>query len=257
MQQLNNLDVIILIITAISALIAVCRGLVKEVLSIVGWILAAVVVFYLLPILTPLAKLYIASSMMAGIVTALLILIVFYIVWLLSTDKMISKIRSSKLSTLDRVLGLLFGVLRACLLVILFNILITWMLPEESKSGMFKDSHYFNLAGRFAEPLESLIPQSTIDLIRDKGSEVGLGEEDQKKKPSKDEKTTEKTNDKSENEDLFHKLAQPQIEKAVKEKTADTAQKAIEDFDGYKKDEADNLDRLIENVEDSVATTND
>ncbi|MBR2033272.1 MAG: CvpA family protein, partial [Alphaproteobacteria bacterium] len=41
MQPLNNLDVIILVITAVSALIALCRGLVKEVLSIVGWILAA------------------------------------------------------------------------------------------------------------------------------------------------------------------------------------------------------------------------
>ena len=87
MQQLNNLDVVILIITAVSALIALYRGLVKEVLAIVGWILAAIAVFYLLPILTPLAKHYIASSMMAGIVTALLILVIFFIIWLLSTDK--------------------------------------------------------------------------------------------------------------------------------------------------------------------------
>ena len=173
MQQLNNLDVIILIITAISALIALCRGFIKEVLSIVGWVLAAIVVFYTLPVLTPLAQKYIASSLMAGLVTALLVLIVFYIIWLLSTDKMIGKVRTSKLSALDRFLGLLFGILRACLLVILFNILMTWMLPEESESGMFKESRYFTLAGKFAEPLESLIPQSTMDLIRDKSAEVG------------------------------------------------------------------------------------
>lgn len=245
MQQLNNLDVIILIITAVSALIALYRGLVKEVLSIVGWILAAVVVFYLLPILTPLAKHYIASSMMAGIVTALLILIIFFIIWLLSTDKMIGKVRSSKLSSLDRALGLLFGVLRACLLVILFNIIISWMLPEESKSGMFKESRYFTLAGKFAEPLESLIPDSTIDLIRNKGSEVGLGEKDSKKakaeKADKEEKESQKEID-----DLFQKLAQPQIEKT----TAKIKEKA-EDFNGYKEKETDTLDTLIENVEDA------
>ena len=245
MQQLNNLDVIILIITAVSALIALYRGLVKEVLSIVGWILAAVVVFYLLPILTPLAKHYIASSMMAGIVTALLILIIFFIIWLLSTDKMIGKVRSSKLSSLDRALGLLFGVLRACLLVILFNIIISWMLPEESKSGMFKESRYFTLAGKFAEPLESLIPDSTIDLIRNKGSEVGLGEKDSKKakaeKADKEEKESHKEID-----DLFQKLAQPQIEK-----TTDKIKEKAEDFNGYKEKETDTLDTLIENVEDA------
>lgn len=245
MQQLNNLDVIILIITAVSALIALYRGLVKEVLSIVGWILAAIVVFYLLPILTPLAKHYIASSMMAGIVTALLILIIFFIIWLLSTDKMIGKVRSSKLSSLDRALGLLFGVLRACLLVILFNIIISWMLPEESKSGMFKESRYFTLAGKFAEPLESLIPDSTIDLIRNKGSEVGLGEKDSKKakaeKADKEEKESQKEID-----DLFQKLAQPQIEK-----TTDKIKEKAEDFKGYKEKETDTLDTLIENVEDA------
>lgn len=244
MQQLNNLDVIILIITAVSALIALCRGLVKEVLSILGWILAAVVVFYLLPILTPFAKNYIASSMMAGIVTALLILIVFYVIWLLSTDKMIGKVRSSKLSALDRMLGLLFGVLRACLLVILFNIIVTWMLPEESKSGMFKESRYFTLAGKFAEPLESLIPQSTIDLIRNKSSEVGLGEskktQDKSEESSKEENETQKNQ--KEIDELFEKLAQPKIEKAVKEK--------VRNFDGYKDKETDNLDRLIENTAD-------
>lgn len=252
MEQLNNLDVVILIITAVSALIALCRGLVKEVLSIIGWVLAAVVVFYMLPILTPFAKNYIASSMMAGIVTALLILIVFYIIWLLSTDKMVSKIRTSKLSALDRILGLVFGVLRACLLVILFNILVTWMLPEESKEGMFKDSRYFNIAGRFAEPLVSLIPESTIDLIRDKSAEVGLGKEDEAKTDKKEDTKEKDKEQKQEQEDqkeideLFEKLAQPQIEKAKK----DIKEKAA-DFSGYKKDEADNLDRLIENVEEA------
>ena len=36
-QPLNNLDIIILIILGLSALIALSRGLIKEVLSIIGW----------------------------------------------------------------------------------------------------------------------------------------------------------------------------------------------------------------------------
>ena len=248
MQQLNNLDVIILIITAISALIALCRGFIKEVLSIVGWVLAAIVVFYTLPVLTPLAQKYIASSLMAGLVTALLVLIVFYIIWLLSTDKMIGKVRTSKLSALDRFLGLLFGILRACLLVILFNILMTWMLPEESESEMFKESRYFTLAGKFAEPLESLIPQSTIDLIRDKSAEVGLSgkseeKKEQEKEEVKEEETiTEEQKAQEEIDELFEKLAQPKIEKIATEKTKEQTK----EFTGYKEDETDNLDRLIE-----------
>jgi membrane protein required for colicin V production len=230
MQPLYNLDVVILIITAISALIALCRGLVKEVLSILGWVLSAVVVFYLLPILTPFAEVYIASSIMASIVTALGILIVFYIVWLLTTDKMIGKIRSSKLSALDRMLGLVFGVVRACLIVILFNILISWVLPEESKEGMFKESRYFTLAGEFAKPIEGLIPEETKDLIRTKK----LIENDSKKN---DKNKAEEDKEEKSIDELFEKLASPKIEKTdVKE----------EQFEGYQENMTDNLDRLID-----------
>lgn len=245
MQPLNNLDVVLLIITAISALIALYRGLVKEVLSIIGWVLAAVVVFYLLPILTPFAKLYIASSTMAGFVTALIILIVFYIIWLLSTDRMIGKVRTSKLNTLDRILGLLFGVLRAFLLVVLFNILVNWTLPEEAKSSMFKDSRYFMLAGDFAEPFEKLIPQSTVDLIKSQSSKIGLGDE-KKKEDAEGEKVKEEKEQQEQIDELFEKLAKPQIEKISEEKLKEKAEK----FDGYKENEADNLDRLIENSVD-------
>lgn len=53
---MNNVDVIILIIVGISALIALNRGLVKEVLSIIGWVLATVSIIYLLPVLNPSSK---------------------------------------------------------------------------------------------------------------------------------------------------------------------------------------------------------
>ncbi len=233
MQPLNNLDVVILIITAISAFIALCRGLVKEVLSIVGWILAAITVFYMLPILTPIAQTYIASSMMASIVTSLVVLIVFYIIWLLSTDKLIGKIRSSKLSALDRVLGLLFGIVRACLIVILFNILVSWVIPEESKEGMFKESRYFTIAGEFAKPIEGLIPEETKNLIKDKSFPQNKKEEKAKKE--------EKIQEQKEIDELFEKLAQPQIEKVINKDN-----ETNENFNGYKEKQTDNLDRLIE-----------
>ena len=70
MSGLNNLDVIILIVIGISALIALSRGLVKEVLSIVGWVLATMSIIYLLPVLLPFAKSHISSGILAGVVTA-------------------------------------------------------------------------------------------------------------------------------------------------------------------------------------------
>ena len=49
MTDINNLDVVILILVGISGLIALSRGLIKEVLSIIGWVLSALAVVWLLP----------------------------------------------------------------------------------------------------------------------------------------------------------------------------------------------------------------
>ena len=112
-MQLNNLDIIILIVVAVSTLIAWSRGLVKEVLSIIGWVLATAAVIYLLPVVTPFANKYIETGWLAGVIAALIILILFLVCWILLTANLVSKIRSSKLSSLDRTLGLFFGVARA------------------------------------------------------------------------------------------------------------------------------------------------
>ena len=82
MYELNNLDIIILIVVAISALIALNRGLIKEVLSIIGWVLATVSIIYLLPVSLPFAKKFISSGIVAGIITSLFIFVLFFIVWI-------------------------------------------------------------------------------------------------------------------------------------------------------------------------------
>ena len=247
MQQLNNMDIAILVIVGISALIALGRGLVKEVLSIVGWVLAGAAVIYLLPILNPFTLKYIESGWMAGIATAAFILIVFMIVWIYATAGVVGKIRTSKLSGLDRLLGLFFGIVRAFLLIVLMYILISWMMPVKSQPDLLKKSKYFQIAGNFAEPIEKLIPKDTLDAIKEKTSEVGLtGDDDDEPAAEQKPAEAEKDKDNSDVDALFEKLAQPQIEKMREDRKK--LQKIKEDFDGYNAYERDNLNRLIENT---------
>jgi len=221
MHQLNNLDVILIVLTLLSMAISLVRGLTKEVLSIIGWVLAAIFIFYLLPYLTPLMKNYVASSMMASFVSALVLLVVFYILWFLATFKLLKKLRKSKLSSLDRGLGLIFGFLRAFLLVVLFNILLSTMLPDEAQNPFFADSGYFSLADHFAEPLENLIPEETLNKIKEKS-------------------TSHTSKLKDSPEELFKQLAEP--------KTATIGKTEEPKAEGYDSQEIQNLDRLIENT---------
>lgn len=232
MYNLNNLDIVILAIVVISALIALNRGLIKEVLSIVGWVLSTVVIVYALPVCLPFAKKYIESGILAGLATSLALFVVFFVVWIYSTSSIIGKIRTSKLNGLDRFLGLFFGVMRAFLLIILFNIMMSWIIPNEKQPDILANSKYYQIAGSFAKPLENMIPQETLKLIKDQALPIKLDYKDESSSEKKDEAL-----------ELFEKLAQPKIKKALKEELS-------EEIKGYKENEREDLQRLIDSVDE-------
>ena len=263
MEQLNNLDVVFLVIVGVSALVAIARGVTKELLSITGWILAAVSVYYLLPVVDPIMKKYIASEVLSSLVSGMVILIMFCIFWVLAADKISTQIRFSKLSSLDRILGFIFGIFRGVIIVILLQIMISSLIPEESQKGVFAESRYFKLAGDASGPIKSLIPEKWFDDLKAKGESLGFGaaktdeaEADKAKDDAaKDENSSEsKVNAadvagdvlKKSGEELFNKLVQPKVEGEAK----------AED-EGYKKDETSDLDKLIDELEDKVVTTDE
>ncbi len=198
MEQLNNLDVIFLIIVGISALVGIARGMTKELLSVIGWVLSAVALFYLVPLLNPYMKNYVSSDLLANIVSGMAILLVFCIIWILTVDKLASVIRSSKLSALDRLFGFVFGTARGVLLVVLVALLISTLMPEDSKKGVFEKSVLFAQANACVEPLKEMIPQSWIDELKTQSERFSFGKkkdtaeaESETKKPAEENKSDE------------------------------------------------------------------
>ena len=230
MEQLSNLDVIILITMALSALLAFYRGLIKEVLSIIGWILLTMMMIYAMPLVTPLLSDYIESGVMTGIASAVLIIVVFFILWYIITSYIVGKIRSAKkLNLADRFLGLFFGLMRAALFVVLLYIAIGWVVPYNEQPEFFTKSKYYNLAGTFAEPIENLIPKETLDIIKVKDKEKSKEAEEKVQK---------------EMDSLFEKLAQPKIKSKSNNKISEEEKTS----EGYEKKERNDMDRLMENI---------
>ena len=261
MEQLNNLDVVFLVIVGVSALVAIARGVTKELLSIIGWVLAGVSVYYLLPVVDPIMKKYIASEVLSGLVSGMVILIMFCIFWVLAADKISTQIRFSKLSSLDRILGFIFGIFRGVVIVILLQIMISSLIPEESQKGVFAESRYFKLAGDAAGPIKGLIPEKWFDDLKAKGETLGVvaaktdEKVDEKKAKDEEPSSAEKLNNaadaasdvlKKSGEELFNKLVQPKVEGEAEAKE-----------EGYKKDETSDLDKLMDELEDKVVTTDE
>lgn len=250
MEPLGNIDVIILIGIAISMVVAFIRGFVKEMLSILGLALFVFLTIELSPDLTSWLKQFIQSDMMAKFVAFLLIMAVFYAIWIIGTDKLISKIRTSTLSFMDRLFGLMFGFLRAVIVLGFCFLLVKVMLPELLKEDKIKKSTYYTLAKTSSDIIEGLLPEKVIKEAFKSVEDMNKVEKTQKKEnkkeaPKEDKKVNEKIKDlpsKNEQEQMnkmFELLVKPEIKKKAQSNIDNTETK------GYEKSDIDDLNELI------------
>ena len=110
-------DIAILIIIGISALISLFRGFVREVLSLLAWVVAIWVAYKFSANIAPLLEAYVGLPSARQLI-AFGVLLVATLMAIGIVNFLISKlIESTGLSGTDRALGMIFGVLRGIVLV--------------------------------------------------------------------------------------------------------------------------------------------
>lgn len=120
---LTYLDAALIAVALISGLLAMYRGLTRELLSIVSWAVAALAVLYFVLNQRKLAE-DVATQMGAQVyvaqiaIGALIFLIVLIIVHLI-TARLSDVVLDSSVGMVDRILGFLFGVARGFILVVI------------------------------------------------------------------------------------------------------------------------------------------
>jgi membrane protein required for colicin V production len=124
MEDFTVVDAAALVIVAVSALLAFSRGFIREVLSILGWVAAAVIAFYFAPQAQPLIKEIPYVSGFIGDNCELAILAAFAVVFAFAliltsifTPLLSGAVQNSALGPIDQGLGFLFGVARGVILI--------------------------------------------------------------------------------------------------------------------------------------------
>lgn len=112
-------DIVLLSILAVSVIVGLVRGLVFEVLSLIGWVVAFALAAWAgpdvaarLPLGTPGSGLNLGAALAITFLATML-------VWGLCARLLRSLVRASPLSGIDRVLGAGFGALRGFVLLVL------------------------------------------------------------------------------------------------------------------------------------------
>ena len=152
------------VVILISAILAYSRGLVREVLSIAGWGVAAVVAYIFTPQVEPLVKeIPIVSDIIGGscllslIVAFAIVFAVALIIVSIFTPILSGAVQRSVLGGLDQGLGFLFGVARGALLVIVAFVIYDRVVADQA-IPMVDDSRTAKVVAQMSDGVDDVIP---------------------------------------------------------------------------------------------------
>ena len=157
---MNGFDLAVLGVIALSAIFAFARGLVREALSIVAWIGAALTTLYGFNHVYAIVIRFVTTPLLADLIAGAGLFVISLIVLTILTGYLARFVQSSALSPIDRTLGLIFGLARGAFLVALAYLVLDISLPQNDRPGWIKQAKSEPFLAQGAELLRSALPES-------------------------------------------------------------------------------------------------
>ncbi len=164
MDGFTIIDGVVALVLVISAVLAYSRGFVREIMSILGWIVAAIAAFALAPAAQPLVReipyldRYLSDSCELSIVVAFAaVFAVMLLIVSIFTPLLSGAIRDSALGPIDQVLGFVFGVARGVVLIALAFVVYDRVAAGELIAAV-EDSRTANVFARSEAAIDDQIP---------------------------------------------------------------------------------------------------
>lgn len=166
---INVTDLVILVLLLISSLLALSRGFVKEVLSIAGWVAAAVAALTWFPLLQPIIERYVEQALIAGGIAFVVIFVAVLTLASLLSSAISRRVQGSEIGILDRSLGFLFGLARGVFVIALAYLVLVQFLAVEEQPDWLRQARAMPAIEYSAATLARLAP----DDIGDGLAEIG------------------------------------------------------------------------------------
>jgi len=132
-MPITLLDIVLIVVMLVSALLAMVRGFMREVLSITAWVLAAGATLYSYAKLLPYAKQYFNNDVVAAVAVVGGVFLITLLIVSVLTIRVSDMVLDSRVGALDRTLGFLFGLARGLVIVVIAYMFFDWLVPDRSK----------------------------------------------------------------------------------------------------------------------------
>ncbi|MFG1480089.1 CvpA family protein [Xanthobacter sp. V4C-4] len=134
------LDIIVISVMLISGILAMVRGLLREVFSILSWAVAAGVTLYFYKPALPFVKQYISQDMAATAATVGILFLGTLLIASIITARISDVVLDSRIGALDRTLGFMFGLARGLLVMVVAFLFFNWLVPAKSQPPWVADA---------------------------------------------------------------------------------------------------------------------
>ena len=187
MEFVTLLDGIVVVVVLVSALLAMYRGFLREVLSIGSWAAAAIVAVMFYKQVLPTAKVYVPNDMVATIVTVagLFLVTLLFVSWL--TMKISDFVLDSAFGALDRTFGFIFGAARGVLLLVVASQFFNGFVPAQQQPHWVSAAKSKPVLDALGTKLLALLPENAEEIIlkklKPKAPDDGVPQEPGEAKP--------------------------------------------------------------------------
>ncbi|MBU6468463.1 MAG: CvpA family protein [Betaproteobacteria bacterium] len=132
-EHLNWIDYVAMALIGLSTLFGLFRGMVKEVMGVAGWVCAFIAAKFLSPILAVYLTRWIDNPSFRLVSAYVGVFIVVLIVGAILASMLNFAVEKTGLSSLNRLLGASFGLIRGYLLFIVLIVLAGFtLLPQQA-----------------------------------------------------------------------------------------------------------------------------
>jgi membrane protein required for colicin V production len=155
------LDLLILGVIALSALISLIRGFVKESISLLSWIAAGIVAFRYFSAMAELLEPYLADPTIRSMAAFAVLFISTLIIGAIINFIMSQLVSKTGLSGTDKALGVVFGGARGVLIVTMIVLLAS--LTPMPEAQWWQDSAMVGFFQQLAEWVKGIIPADAVE----------------------------------------------------------------------------------------------
>jgi membrane protein required for colicin V production len=219
------LDLILAGIMIISGLLALMRGFTREVLSLIAWGAAAVAAYFAIRSheLVGFAGQYLQPEIVAKIAVGGGVFLVVLIVVSLISVKLSDVVVDSAAGAFDRTLGFFYGLGRGLVLVVIAYLFYGWLIPVDRQEEWVKNARSLPIIQSVGEVILSLVPPDIAETLTN--SSILTNQTPAQQPPAAQTGSGE-----------------------AQTGSGDT-QAAPNDEEGYKKNESQGLDQLIQGTQ--------